>query len=52
MAWDSSEAHSAIYDAERTAELFCTIVNLWDTKNRISNIAIFDKLFLMNTGTF
>jgi len=30
MAWDSSEAHSAIYDAERTAELFCTIVNLWD----------------------
>ena len=29
MAWDSNEAHSAIYDAERTADLFCTIVNLW-----------------------
>jgi len=27
--WDSSEAHSAIYDAERTAELFCTIINHW-----------------------
>ncbi len=29
LAWDSNEAHSAIYDAERTAELFCKIVNLW-----------------------
>jgi ribonuclease T len=28
--WDSSQAHSAIYDAERTAELFCAVVNLWD----------------------
>ena len=28
--WDSAEAHSAIYDAERTADLFCAIVNLWD----------------------
>ena len=28
--WDTSEAHSAIYDAERTADLFCAIVNLWD----------------------
>ena len=30
IAWDENEAHSAIYDAERTAEIFCTIVNLWD----------------------
>ena len=30
IEWDSSEAHSAIYDAERTADLFCTIVNYWD----------------------
>ena len=29
MAFDTREAHSAIYDAERTAELFCTIVNRW-----------------------
>ncbi len=27
MPWDSSMAHSAIYDAERTAELFCIVVN-------------------------
>jgi len=30
MEWESDSAHSAIYDAERTADLFCTIVNLWD----------------------
>ncbi len=30
LSWDSSRAHSALYDAERTAELFCTIVNRWD----------------------
>ena len=27
--WDEREAHSAIYDVERTAELFCQIVNRW-----------------------
>lgn len=27
--FDSREAHSAIYDAERTAVLFCGIVNRW-----------------------
>lgn len=29
LEWDSSEAHSARYDAERTAELFCSVVNEW-----------------------
>ncbi len=29
LEWDQRDAHSAIYDAERTAELFCTIVNRW-----------------------
>ncbi len=29
LDWEEEEAHSAIYDAERTAELFCSIVNLW-----------------------
>jgi ribonuclease T len=29
FAWDSTRAHSAVYDAERTAELFCTIANAW-----------------------
>jgi len=31
--WDAAAAHSAIYDAERTADLFCTIVNRWDRAN-------------------
>lgn len=29
LFFDGREAHSAVYDAERTAELFCTIVNRW-----------------------
>ena len=29
LAWDGNEAHSAVYDTERTAELFCLIVNRW-----------------------
>ncbi|MFA6232061.1 MAG: ribonuclease T [Rhodanobacter sp.] len=29
IPFDSREAHSAVYDAERTAELFCTVVNRW-----------------------
>ena len=29
IAFDTASAHSAIYDAERTAELFCRIVNRW-----------------------
>jgi ribonuclease T len=29
IAWDSNQAHSAIYDAEKTAELFCNIANRW-----------------------
>lgn len=27
--WNAEEAHSAVYDAERTAKLFCRIVNRW-----------------------
>lgn len=29
FTYDSKEAHSALYDAEQTANLFCTIVNRW-----------------------
>jgi ribonuclease T len=29
LGWDNSAAHSAIYDAEQTARLFCAIVNRW-----------------------
>lgn len=27
--WDNQSAHSALYDAERTAQLFCWILNRW-----------------------
>ena len=27
--WNESEAHSAVYDTEKTAALFCAIVNRW-----------------------
>ncbi len=29
LAWNNDEAHSAVYDTERTALLFCTILNRW-----------------------
>lgn len=29
IPFDNDEAHSALYDTERTAELFCYIVNKW-----------------------
>ena len=29
LGWNSADAHSAIYDGEITAELFCTIINRW-----------------------
>jgi ribonuclease T len=29
LTWDAGEAHSAIYDTQKTAELFCRIVNRW-----------------------
>jgi ribonuclease T len=29
LEWNESEAHSACYDTERTAALFCSIINRW-----------------------
>ncbi|HEY0503442.1 MAG TPA: ribonuclease T [Lysobacter sp.] len=29
LDWNSEEQHSAVYDTERTAQLFCKIVNAW-----------------------
>jgi ribonuclease T len=31
MPWNNDEAHSAVYDTERTADLFCAIINQWKT---------------------
>ena len=37
IAWDQDEAHSAVYDAEKTADLFCNIVNRWDAFNEVAS---------------
>ena len=29
LEWDNAKAHSALYDAEMTAEIFCKIINRW-----------------------
>lgn len=29
LEWDGAQQHSAVYDTERTAALFCAIVNQW-----------------------
>ncbi len=31
LDWDTAEAHGAVYDTEMTAELFCRIVNRWES---------------------
>lgn len=35
ISWDDSEAHSATYDAEKTADLFCHIVNHWESQENM-----------------
>ncbi|KTD58189.1 ribonuclease T [Legionella sainthelensi] len=32
ITFDAQEAHSAIYDAEKTADLFCHMANLWQER--------------------
>jgi len=36
--WDTSEAHSAVYDTRKTAELFCSVVNKWESLHKTSNV--------------
>jgi ribonuclease T len=38
LNWDQEQAHSAKYDAEQTAELFCMIVNRWDAAVGLINL--------------
>lgn len=40
IEWDNHAAHCARYDAEKTAQLFCTIVNLWETLTRASQAKV------------
>ncbi|MBI2779080.1 MAG: ribonuclease T [Gammaproteobacteria bacterium] len=42
LAWDSREAHSAIYDAQKTAELFCAVVNRWAMLQRSDALKMID----------
>lgn len=35
ITFDRAQAHSALYDAERTAELFCAVVNAWGERYRV-----------------
>ena len=32
IEWENDRAHSAIYDTRKTVELFCNIVNRWDSE--------------------
>ncbi len=36
IGWDPREAHSAIYDTEQTARLFCKIANAWPQLGSVS----------------
>jgi ribonuclease T len=39
IEWEDEKAHSALYDAEKTAELFCLIVNRWKQMEANSEVA-------------
>ncbi|MGM0564408.1 MAG: ribonuclease T [Pseudomonadota bacterium] len=41
LGWDNAKAHSAVYDAEQTARLFCKIVNQWDDDHPDRRLALF-----------
>ena len=37
MEWDHDAAHSAVYDAEQTAELFCLMTNRWQVLSQLED---------------
>lgn len=43
LPWDSEQAHSALYDAEQTAQLFCTIANRWGSLGAVGDAATADS---------
>ncbi len=43
IEWDNDSAHSAAYDAFKTAELFCKIINQWRKTNGLTWSASMDK---------
>jgi ribonuclease T len=38
IPFDTNEAHSAVYDAEKTADLFCNIINRWQQMEALSGL--------------
>jgi ribonuclease T len=42
LAFDSHAAHSAVYDTERTAQLFCIIVNRWKALTEAGRLPVSD----------
>jgi len=44
IAFDGTQAHSAVYDTERTAELFCRIVNRWRDLSLLDVGAVDERL--------
>ncbi len=49
IPWNSAEAHSAVYDTERTAELFCTIVNRWRALSNLDAGSVDEALLADDT---
>jgi ribonuclease T len=45
LEWDNSRAHSALYDAEQTAKLFCMIMNRWKRFMEIEDQTLSNSLF-------
>lgn len=50
IAWNSAEAHSAVYDTERTAELFCAIVNRWRALSSLDTAGVDHSLLVADEG--
>ena len=40
LPWDGDQAHSAVYDAERTADLFCLIANRWGRLAPVADVPV------------
>lgn len=36
LQWDAAEAHSAVYDTQMTARLFCSVVNEWERLHTVA----------------
>ena len=39
LGWNTAEAHSAVYDTEMTARLFCAVINQWEDLHSSDNLS-------------